>query len=57
MRSHEDDADYYKKNNMKMMQIITRIPSIIQDSKHYSEKWAHEDMLEEQRQGNSLLHI
>ena len=36
MRSHEDDVEFYK------------VPPV---GKHYSEKWAHEDMLEEQRQG------
>ena len=36
LRSHEDDADYYK------------IPSL---GKHYSQRWAQEDILEEQREG------
>ena len=35
MRMHEDEAEYYK------------IPSL---GKHYAQKWAHEDMLEEQRE-------
>ncbi len=36
LRSHEDDVEYQK------------VPSL---GKHYSQKWAHEDMLEEQREG------
>lgn len=39
LRSHEDDADYQK------------VPSL---GKHYSIKWAQEDMLEEQREGISI---
>ena len=35
MRSHVDDVEYHK------------IPPL---GKHYAEKWAHEDLLEEQRQ-------
>ena len=38
-RSHEDDAEYYK------------IPSL---GKHYSHKWAQEDMIEEQREGKDF---
>lgn len=40
LRSHENDDDYF------------RIPPL---GKHYSEKWADEDLLEEQRDGNSYL--
>ena len=36
MRSHEDDADYHK------------VPTL---GKHYSQKWAMEDMLDEQKEG------
>ena len=39
MHSHEDDTEYYK------------IPPL---GKHYAEKWAHEDLLEEQREGGKL---
>lgn len=42
MRSHEDDAEYYK------------IPPL---GKHYADKWSHEDMLEEQRQGTTLYYL
>ena len=40
MRSHEDDAEYHK------------VPGL---GKHYSQKWAQEDMIEEQREGKALL--
>ena len=47
--SHENDDDYF------------RIPPL---GKHYTEKWAEEDLLEEQRDGNyfcfghhSLFHL
>jgi transcriptional adapter 3 len=36
IRSHEDDADYFK------------VPSL---GMHYTEKWAEEDLIEEQKQG------
>lgn len=39
LKSHEDDADYYK------------IPPL---GRHYSEKWAQEDLLEEQKEGISV---
>lgn len=39
LRSHEDDADYFK------------VPPI---GMHYTEKWAEEDMIEEQKQGAKL---
>ncbi len=39
MRSHEDDADYHK------------VPTL---GKHYSHKWAMEDMLDEQKEGEAL---
>ena len=42
LRSHEDDADYYKS------------PSL---GKHFSQKWAQEDILEEQREGKKLRFI
>ena len=38
MRAQEDNQEYY------------RVPP---RGKHYVEKWAHDDMLEEQRQGKS----
>ena len=40
MRSHEENQEFYK------------IPP---RGKHYADKWAHEDMLEEQRQSQSSL--
>ena len=40
MRSHEDDADYHK------------VPTL---GKHYSQKWAMEDMIEEQKEGNETV--
>lgn len=40
LRSHENDDDYF------------RIPPL---GKHYTEKWAEEDLLEEQRDGNSFI--
>ncbi|ELT93657.1 hypothetical protein CAPTEDRAFT_174003 [Capitella teleta] len=39
MKTHEDDADYYK------------VPSL---GKHYSHKWANEDLSEEQKEGFKL---
>lgn len=36
LRTHEDDAEYYK------------VPSL---GKHFSQRWAQEDLLEEQREG------
>lgn len=39
LRSHEDDSDYFKVPPMGM---------------HYTEKWAEEDMIEEQKQGAKL---
>ena len=41
MKTHEDDADYYK------------IPSL---GKHYSQKWAHEDLADEQREGGFIVY-
>ena len=40
MRSHEDDADYHK------------VPTL---GKHYSQKWAMEDMIEEQKEGTLAI--
>ena len=42
MRSHEDDADYHK------------VPTL---GKHYSQKWAMEDMIEEQKEGTLPIMI
>ena len=39
MRSHEDEAEYHK------------VPSL---GKHYSQKWAAEDLLEEQKEGRKM---
>ncbi|KAI0237724.1 Transcriptional adapter 3-B [Lamellibrachia satsuma] len=39
IRQHEDNADYYK------------VPSL---GKHFSEKWAQEDLLDEQKEGSRL---
>ncbi|KAL5007598.1 hypothetical protein ScPMuIL_016404 [Solemya velum] len=39
LRSHEDDAEYFK------------VPTL---GKHYSERWAEEDLLEEQREGSKI---
>ena len=38
IRQHEDNADYYK------------VPSL---GKHFSEKWAQEDLLDEQKEGSN----
>jgi len=42
LRSHEDDSEYLKVPPLGM---------------HYTEKWAEEDMLEEQRQGMMIVCI
>lgn len=42
IRSHEDDAEYFK------------VPSL---GMHYTEKWAEEDMIEEQKQGGGLIKL
>ena len=38
IRQHDDNGDYYK------------VPSL---GKHFSEKWAQEDLLEEQKEGRA----
>ncbi len=42
MRSHEDDAEYHK------------VPSL---GKHYSQKWALEDMQDEQKEGTRISSV
>ena len=40
MRVHDDDVEYHK------------VPGL---GKHYSQKWAAEDLLEEQKEGNQAV--